>query len=265
MEKIRTLIVDDEPLAREGIRMLLRKDPDFEVVDEAQNGKAAVEAIKKLRPDLVFLDVQMPHMNGIEVVARLDADHMPVVVFVTAYDQYALEAFEHHALDYLLKPFDDERFEKALERTKLQIQQQKAHQLSRRLLDLVDHYGGARADAPEQPEAGHITRLSIRSAGRVIFLKTSEIDWIEAADYYVKLHVGDKSYLLRESMNRLEERLDPGSFVRIHRSTIVNVERIQELRPLTQGESLVCLHDGTELRASRARREKLHALLTRVR
>ena len=265
MEKIRTLIVDDEPLARDGIRVLLQRDSDFEIVGECATGEAAVESVRTLTPDLVFLDVQMPKMNGFEVVDRIEPNQAPVVIFVTAYDQYALTAFEHHALDYLLKPFDDERFDKTLQRAKKQLQQQQAHQFSRQLMHLMEDYRGGDqpSDSPMASGNRYVARLAIRSAGRVLFLKTCEIDWIEAADYYVKLHVGGKAHLLRQTMTNQERRLDPARFIRIHRSTIVNLERVKELRSQAQGEYAVCLDDGTRLRLSRSRKERLSELLNR--
>jgi len=265
MDRIRTLIVDDEPLAREGIRVLLTQHAEFEIVGECGNGLTAVQAVRERKPDLLFLDVQMPQMNGFEVLERIAAERSPVVIFVTAYDQYALRAFEHHALDYLLKPFDDERFEQTLERAATQIRQREAHRLGRRMLALVEDWREGQPNRTRAPteDSSYLTRLSVKSAGRVFFFKVSEIDWIEAADYYIKLHVGGKTHLLRESMTRLERRLDPQRFVRIHRSTMVNLERVRELRCPTQGEYRVCLTDGTELRLSRSRKERLKVLLDR--
>ena len=264
MEKIRTLIVDDEPLAREGIRVLLNKDPDFEIVGACSNGTDAVRAIRRLAPDLLFLDVQMPEMDGFGVLQRLHDSEVPVVIFVTAFDEYAVNAFEVHALDYLLKPFDDERFDKALRRAKAQIQQQEAQQLSQKLLSLVEDYrtgvdNGRSPTAESVPT--YLTRLAVKSAGRIHFLKSSEIDWVEAADYYVKLHVGGKSHLLRETMSHLESQLDPRHFLRIHRSAIVNLDRVKELRTQSHGECTVFLHDGTQLKLSRGGKEKLHSMI----
>ncbi len=257
MARIRTLIVDDEPLAREGIKVLVDKDPEFEVIGECSNGADAVAAIRSDNPDLLFLDMHMPRMNGIEVLKRIDPRRAPVVVFVTAFDRYALEAFEHHALDYLLKPFDDERFERTLSRVKIQIRQQTAEQLGQRMAELLDRLEGG--GGPASPR--HLTRLSIKSAGRIFFVNVDEIDWIEAADYYVKLHIGGKSHLLRESMQRLSERLDPARFMRIHRSAIVNLDRITELRSRPHGDYAVCLDDGTRIRLGRGRKDKLSRLL----
>lgn len=265
MEKIRSLIVDDEPLAREGIRVLLGRDPDFDIVGECATGMQALKAVRETAPGLMFLDVQMPQMNGFDVLSHIDPERMPVVVFVTAFDQYALRAFEHHALDYLLKPFDDERFEVTLRRAKEQILQRKAHRLSERMMALVEDYQERGAPGPATDEPRYISRLSIKSAGRVYFIKTHEINWIEAADYYVKLHVGGKAHLLRRTMSQMEQQLDPERFLRIHRSTIVNLEQVRELRSGGPGDYRVRLGDGTELRLSRGRKDRLNAMLDRSR
>lgn len=251
-ERIRALIVDDEPLARERIRTLLTGEPEIEVVGECGDGHKAVAAIRRHAPDLLFLDVQMPELDGFGVLQELGAQHLPVVVFVTAYDKYALRAFEVHALDYLLKPFDRERFHKALTRARAQIQQQKSGQVSERILALL-------ADLKGAPK--HLERLVIKSGGRVFFLRTEEIGWIEAAGNYVRLHAGGEEHLLRETMSKLEEQLDPGKFLRIHRSTIVNLERIQELQPAFHGDYVVLLRDGTRLTLSRSYRDKLQEIL----
>jgi two-component system LytT family response regulator len=248
-ETIRTLIVDDEPLAREGVRLLLASDPECEVVGEPGSGKEAVAAIRKLRPDLVFLDVQMPEMNGFDVLAALSREEVPHVVFVTAYDRYALRAFEVHALDYLLKPFDDERFQEALGRAKRHLKLTRVSRLSERLIDLlgsVDRGGQTFLD-----------RLPIKDAGRVVFLDLEEVEWIEAADYYVQLHTRDKAYLHRETMASLEARLDPKRFVRIHRSAIVNQRFVRELRPKGQRDLVCVLASGASLKVARSHRDKL--------
>ena len=253
------MIVDDEPLARQSIRLLLQNDPQIELVGEARNGAEAVRAIRKHSPDLLFLDIQMPEMDGFEVLEKIEADRMPVIVFVTAFDRYALKAFEVHALDYLLKPFSDARFEKALAQAKAQIGQREISALSQKLLALLEDRDLRRS--PQSRSQSYLTRLMVKSAGRVLFLKTDEIDWVEAADYYVKLHVGRKGHLLRETMSELESKLDPEKFVRIHRSTIVNLDRVREMHPLFGGEYGVVLHDGTELKLSRTRREQLQKLI----
>jgi two-component system LytT family response regulator len=260
-KKITTLIVDDEPLARRNIRLLLKDDSEIDIVGEAASGREALALIRKHSPDLVFLDIQMPELDGFGVLENIDAEQLPAIVFVTAFDQYALKAFEFHALDYLLKPFDDARFEKALRRAKLQVGQRELKDLSQRLVALLS---GRESTAPSstpvrQPQ--YLSRLLIKSAGRVFFLKTDEIDYVQAEDYYVKLHVGRKGHLLRETMNEMEAKLDPAKFLRIHRSTIVNIERIRELQQHFNGEYIVVLHDGTEHKLSRSRREQLQTLL----
>ncbi len=259
-KKITTLIVDDEPLARRNIRLLLKDDPEIEIVGEAANGREALALIKNRSPDLVFLDIQMPELDGFGVLESIEAERLPAIVFVTAFDQYALKAFEFHALDYLLKPFDDARFDKALRQAKLQVGQRELKDLSQRLVALLAAHGGGNASEPmRQPQ--YLTRLLIKSAGRVFFLKTDEIDCVQAEDYYVKLNVGRKGHLLRETMNEMEAKLDPAKFLRIHRSTIVNIERIRELQQHFNGEYIVVLHDGSEHKLSRSRREQLQTLL----
>jgi len=260
---IRVLIVDDEPLAREGIRLLLENESDIEIVGEAADGAEAIEAIESLCPALVFLDVQMPGMSGVDVLEKLDRTNIPEVIFVTAYDQYALRAFEHHALDYLLKPFDDDRFQDSLRQARKRIRERGADQLGQRLMALLAEFRGPE-DSPAAEAASPFThRLAIRTSGRIYFLRTDEIDWIEAADYYVKLHVGTKSHLMRESMNKLEKQLDPEMFLRVHRSSIVNLDRVKELHSGRGTEPAVVLHDGTRLKLSRSRRERLNRLLNR--
>jgi two-component system, LytTR family, response regulator len=251
--QITVVIVDDEPPARRNLRALLKRDPEIELVKECGNGKDAVGSIRALQPDLVFLDVQMPELDGFAVLDQLAGQPLPVIIFVTAYDQYALKAFEVSALDYLLKPFSDERFRKALEQAKRQIAQQDASELGRKLLRLM---GEVKADAPR-----YLTRLMVKTTGRVIFVRAEEIDWIEAYDNYVRLHTGGKAHLLRQTMNELEASLNPELFARIHRSTIVNLDRIKELHPHFNGESLVVLHDGTELKLSRSRKDWLEQWL----
>ena len=255
-EPLRVLVVDDEPLARSGLAALARRDPELEIVGECGDGLAAVDAIQRLAPDLVLLDVQMPELNGFEVLQQLPPARLPAVVFVTAYDQFAVKAFEVHALDYLVKPFDDDRFADAMRRVKSALRGPDLDRLSRRLLALLGQL---------PPGAGttdrYLSRLVIRTGGRVLFVRTPEIDWIEAADYCVKLHVQGKTHLLRESMSALEHRLDPAHFFRVHRSAIVNLERITELQPLFKGEQIVLLQDGTRLKLSKSRRADLEARL----
>jgi two-component system LytT family response regulator len=249
---IRTLIVDDEPLARKRIRDLLQGDPEIDLAGECGDGQEAVTLVRKLRPDLVFLDVQMPLLDGFSVLAALGNALPAAVVFVTAHDRYALKAFEVHALDYLLKPFDRARFLSTLERAKSQLRNAKTPGLDQRLLDLLQTV----KDRQQFPE-----RLVVKSGGRVCFVRVADIDWIEAAANYVRLHVGKEEHLLRASMAGLEGELDPSRFVRIHRSTIVNIERIRELQPAFHGDYAVILRDATELTLSRGYRQKLEDTL----
>ncbi|HKO96156.1 MAG TPA: LytTR family DNA-binding domain-containing protein [Pyrinomonadaceae bacterium] len=256
-EKIRTVIVDDEPLARRSLRLLLEKDPQIQIVGECRNGREAIATLRTCSPQLVFLDIQMPEIDGFEVLAQVGPEQIQAIIFVTAFDQYALKAFEVHALDYLLKPFDDGRFRKALEKAKSQIEQRQLNKISEKLVALLEErapYLGS------QPKA-YLTRFMIKLATRVVLLNVSEIDWIEADGNYAKLHVGRKSHLLREKMHDLESQLDPHKFVRIHRSIIVNLERIQEMHPHVNGDYIVVLTDGAQLRLSRSRREHLEARL----
>jgi two-component system LytT family response regulator len=233
---IRAVIVDDEPLARSNLRVLLRLHPEIEIVRECRSGMEALLEIRSLMPDLVFLDVEMPECDGFDVLEMLGGDLPPAVVFVTAYDKYALRAFEAGALDYLLKPFDNARFELALDRAMERIVQGRSSTRTR------EH-------------------LAVKSAGQLTFLKISEIDWIEAADYYSCLHVGARSHLLRRSMAELDEELDQSAFCRIHRSTIVKLDRVRGLKLNENGEYDVMLHNGTRLRLSRRYRKQLQSRL----
>jgi len=257
--KIKTIIVDDEPLARRNLRVLLERDPQIEVLDECRNGREAVKAINTLSPDLIFLDIQMPEMDGFDVLAHVGPEHIQAIIFVTAFDQYALKAFDVHALDYLLKPFDDERFARALERAKSQIAAREINHLSKRLLALLEERETERKGS--QRDERYLTRLMIKASSRMMLLKVDEIDFIEADGNYAKLHVGRKTHLLREKMNDLEGRLDPAKFVRIHRSIIVNLDRIKELHPHFNGDYVVVLEDGRQLKLSRTRREHLESRL----
>jgi two-component system LytT family response regulator len=249
---IRVLIVDDEPLARQRIRRLLESDADVEVLGECADGLKAVNAVRANRPDLLFLDVQMPDLDGFSVLEALGPHEMPTTIFVTAYDRYAIKAFEVHALDYLLKPFDRERFRKALERAKGHIGRSRTQAQEKKLEGLLTEVSQERKS---------LERIVIKSTSRVFFLRTDEIDWIEAAGNYLKLHAGKEFHLLRETMNGLEAKLDPKVFLRIHRSTMVNVERIKELQPFFHGDYLVILKDGTQLTLSRTHRPKLQHLM----
>ena len=258
-ERIKTVIVDDEPLARRNLRLLLERDPQIEIVDECRNGPEAVRAIQNLTPDLIFLDIQMPEMDGFDVLEKVDAEQILSIIFVTAFDQYALKAFEVHALDYLLKPFDDARFQKALQNAKAQIEKREINKLGTKLLALLEDRMQNRQ--MHSQEKTYLTRLMIKLANRVILLSVNEVDWIEADGNYAKLHVGRKAHMLREKMHDLEARLDPEKFVRIHRSIIVNLDRIKELHPHFNGDYIILLADGTQLKLSRSRREHLEARL----
>ena len=254
MTKIRTLVVDDETLARERVLSLLQQEVDVEVVGECSDGGQAVAAIEEQSPDLVFLDVQMPGCDGFEVLKHISPERMPTVIFVTAYDEYALRAFEVHALDYLLKPFGRDRFQQTLRHAREALESRRAGDLGRRLLAMVHDI---------KPEPQRVERLVVKSGGRVFFMRTDEIDWIEAAGNYVRLHLKEQSHLFRETMNQMESRLDPERFFRIHRSRIVNTEHIKELQPWLNGEYVVVLQNGTELRLSRSYRERLEERLAR--
>ncbi len=250
--KLTTLIVDDEPLARERLLGLLSAEADIEVLGQCRDGEEAVSAIHERHPDLVLLDVEMPRMDGFEVIDTIGPDRMPMVIFVTAYDQHAIKAFQVRALDYLLKPFDRDRFSDALQRARTQIESQANGDLGRRLMALMKDL---KRDAPKTD------RLVVKSGGRLFFLRTDEIDWIEAAGNYVRLHVGSQAHLLRETMNGIEARLDAERFFRIHRCRIVNVERIQEMQPWLNGEYSVVLRTGVRLTLSRGYRERLQERL----
>lgn len=249
---IRTLIVDDEPLARQRLRSLLAEEAKVEIVGECGDGCQAVLAIEELRPDLVFLDVQVPNLDGFHILESVGADRIPAVVFVTAYDQYALRAFDVHAVDYVLKPFGRERLQKALERARAQIMREKSGDLSGQIVALLEEM--------RPPTNRYPKRIMIKENGRLFFLKTPDVDWVEASGNYVRLHVGAESHLLRETMNGLEGRLDPERFLRIHRSTIVNIERIKELQPWFHGDYVVILRDDRQLTMSATYREKLDEL-----
>jgi two-component system, LytTR family, response regulator len=256
---LRVAVADDEPTARATLRLLLSHHPDIEVMAECADGAATVAAVRERRPQLLFLDVQMPEMDGFAVLAELAPEETPAVVFVTAYDEHALRAFEVRALDYLLKPFSDDRFERALKRARQEIAQHGLAELARRIRGLVE---GGPPTAPPTQGSG-VERLLLSGTGRTLVVKVEEIDWIEAADYCVRLHVGKRAHLLRRPLAELEAELDPARFVRIHRSTIVNIERVRQIRPQLKGDALVDLADGTELRVSRSFRSDLLAALAR--
>lgn len=249
---IRTVIADDENLARKKLRLLLSSESGVNVVAECSNGRQAVAAVETHNPDLLLLDIQMPDLDGFQVLDRLSNGELPIVIFTTAYDQYAIRAFEAHALDYLLKPFNQDRLHRALERVKVELLKTHEHSVKARILDLL---GKAKRGTPQ------LDRLVIRTAGRVVFLELDEVDWIEAAANYVKLHVGKDSFLLREGIGHFSAKLDPERFVRIHRSSIVNVRRIRELQPCDSGEYIAVLRDGKELSCSRGCRPQLLKLI----
>lgn len=247
---IRALVIDDEPLARGMIREMLEHDPEAEVVGECANGREAVEAIRSLSPDIVFLDIQMPELGGFEVLDSFTEGDLPTIIFVTAYDQYALRAFEVHAFDYLLKPFDRERFDKAWQRAKGWVSDGRVERRDLHILALL-----------EELKAGskYIERLVIKADGRVFFLDVDDIHYIEAEGNYVGVHNGQRSYLLRETISGLESQLDPKTFLRIHRSAIVKIDKIKELQPWFHGEYRVILESGKQLMLSRNYRAKLQS------
>ena len=247
-QPIKVLIVDDEALARRIVRKMLQAHTDFEVVGECENGGEAVAALRSTLCDLMFLDVQMPEMDGFSVVGALAAEEMPHVIFVTAYDQYAVRAFQVHALDYLLKPFDQERFAQALERARRQIRSEAGGDINARLLSLL-------SQRESQPQL--VERLLVKADGRVFFLKTDELEWIEAEGNYVSLHVGNKKYLFREAISTLEGQLNPKKFRRISRSTIVNIDSVTEFQPRFRGDYWVVLRGGVKLKLSHRYRSNL--------
>jgi len=247
----KVLIVDDEPLARRGIRAHLRRFSDFTIVGECEDGLAAIEAIRRCVPDLIFLDVQMPGLSGFEMLKRLPKDCHPFIVFLTAYDQYALQAFDVHALDYLLKPIDAERFAEAMERVSRQLKFEAADSIEARLRGLLNEYDSSYA------KRSYVERFTVRTGKRISFIMVDEIDWIEAVGDYACFHVGKRTPMLRETLNTLETSLDPSKFVRIHRSTIVQVARIKDLETLPNRDLRLRLLDDTQLRVSRTYRERL--------
>jgi two-component system LytT family response regulator len=249
------MVVDDEPLAREGVRALLSADAAVEVVEVCASGVTAVKKIVDLSPDLVFLDVQMPGMNGFDVVSAVGAGNMPVVIFATAYDRYALEAFEAQAVEYLLKPFSDERFFEALARGKAAVRERRMAELGEKLAGLLDIVGRTpvRAEVPQ--------RLAVRGARSTYFVSVSDIDWIEGADYYASVHAGGKTHLVRESLTSLASRLAPHGFVRVHRSAIVNSLRVREILTTPRRDQVAVLGDGTRVRLARGARARLEVFI----
>lgn len=247
---IRTVIVDDEPWARSRIASLLATEHDFEVVRECANVEQAIESLSVDKPDLAFLDVQLREQSGFDIVATIGPEAMPLVIFATAYDTYTLQAFEAQALDYLLKPFDEARFRASLDRVRRRVQEANGDGAALRSLL-----------AALQRERKYLQRLAVSRGGRLILLRAADVDWIEASGNYVTVHVGRESYLLRETLNALETRLDPDQFVRLQRSAIVNVDRIRQLEPWSKGEQAAVLADGTQLTVGRTYRARLAALI----
>lgn len=248
---LKVLVVDDEPLAREGIAALLAKDPQVEVVGQA-TGVDAVALIVRLRPDILFLDIQMPEVDGFALLDRIGADAVPAIVFVTAFDRYALRAFEVHALDYLLKPFTDARFASALERAKEQVRSRQRGVLDARIAELLRER--------QQPN----TRFLVPARDKTVVVDAADVDWIEAADYYICLHCGGTSHLLRDTMDEIERRLDPQQFFRVHRSAIVNLARVREIHPLFRGDCELKLDGGVTVRLSRNRRREFEARFAQI-
>jgi two-component system LytT family response regulator len=252
MNSIRVLIVDDEPIARKGIRHLLDEAPDVEIVGECGDGVEAARAIRKRSPDLVFLDVQMPELDGFGMLDKLGVEQGPEIIFITAYDEYTLRAFDVHALDYLLKPVNPDRFHKALGRARARLQNKSSERLNVRLLAMLEDYR-----REQRPAA----RFAVKTRQGALLVDADDVDWIEASGNYVRLRAGGQAHLLSETISGMEERLDPRKFLRIHRSRIVNVERIKLLRPLFHGEYEIVLKDGTQLTSGRAYRERIRERL----
>lgn len=266
-EPMRVLIVDDEPLAREGVRQLLQSEPSVEIVGECSDGRAALRALRRERVDCCLLDIQMPGMDGFEVLRSIPEEQLPVVVFLTAYDQYALKAFDAHALDYVVKPFSDQRFRKAIARARVQVAQRRLGQLAvtaAQLTSLVDtlarHKRGAETAVPARR---YLARVAVPSLGKIAYLRVEDIQWIGAADYYAEIHTSDgRKHLVRETMQHFEEGLDPSAFVRIHRSAIVRIEQIAEIRSEGVERHIVILRNGTKLALGKSRRAAVEALLS---
>ncbi|HZS04677.1 MAG TPA: LytTR family transcriptional regulator DNA-binding domain-containing protein [Blastocatellia bacterium] len=249
---IRTLIVDDEPLPRERIRTLLAGYRDIEMIGECRDGREAVNAILTERPDLVFLDIRMPELDGFEVIKAVNPEYLPAIIFVTAFDEHAIRAFEVNAIDYLLKPINPARFEKAVRRAIDRLTQGGARGPDRKLLDFVE-----RLRAGQQ----YATRFVVRSGPRLSFVRASDVDWIDVADNYVRLHVSGREHLVRDTLKSVESQLDPESFVRVHRSIIINLDRVESVEPWFHGEYAVTMKDGAKFTTSRSYSERLRLLL----
>jgi two-component system LytT family response regulator len=254
---VRVVIADDERLARQKLRLFLESESNVAIVAECQDGRQTISAINCFRPDVLLLDIQMPDLDGFQVLNEIPPQDIPVVIFTSAYDQYAIRAFEAHALDYLLKPFDQERLHQAIERARVELLKSGDREITHRLMELLSDLRAKSTTTPGESQ----DRLVIKAKGRVIFLDLAEIDWVEAAANYVRLNVGKESYLLRETISRTSERLNPSEFIRIHRSTIVNVRKIKELIPVNSGEYIVVLKNGKELSCSRGYRALLQHVI----
>lgn len=254
MKTLRVLIVDDEPLARTGLAALVGRDAELECAGECGDGQSAIEAIESLKPDLVLLDVQMPEIDGFGVIRAVGPEQMPPVIFVTAYEEFALQAFRVHALDYVVKPFSDAALATALDRAKRIVREGQMQQLAERLSDLVGSV----------PRPDYLSRITVRVAQRVQIVRVTDIDWIEAADYCAKLHVDGSTHVLRVSLGALERLLDPSTFVRVHRSAIINLERLKEIVSDSSGDGIIVLADGTKVRMARSRRAAVDRLLGRA-
>jgi len=268
---IRTIIVDDEPLARRGLELRLKDAADVEIVRQCANGREALAAIAELAPDLMFLDIQMPGLSGLDVLAQVPQESLPMIVFVTAFDRFAIEAFEAHALDYLLKPVDDDRLARALDRVRAQWQQRQALAQREQLMALLGDLTGKGEIEPEalaavagRPVRRYATMLPIRVGRETVRLDVSTIDWIDAAGDYMCLHAAGQTHVLRATMKELEDMLDPEVFQRVHRSTIVNLARVRSLRPHVNGECFLRLQSGQEIKLSRSFRDKVELLLDRA-
>jgi two-component system LytT family response regulator len=265
---LRVLIVDDEPLARARLRELLSDEDDIEIVAEYTNGAAAVTGIERDQPDLVLLDIQMPEIDGFGVVRAIGPDRMPAVVFVTASDAHAVRAFEVHAVDYVLKPVDRDRLLEAVARTRSRVfatpERGQDRDIRERLAALVAEVSAAVVSGAVGVAPPGVARLAVKGDGRVVFVRTADVDWVEAMDNYVRLHVGREKHLMRETLSHLEQRLPSQSFLRVHRSTIVNVDRIREVQPWFAGDYVLILADGTKLTTGRRYRSAVQALLDRA-
>ncbi|MFC2120381.1 LytR/AlgR family response regulator transcription factor [Bacteroidota bacterium] len=263
MNKIRTIIIDDEQLARDGIKELLVGEDNIEILCECENGEEAIKAIEEFEPDLIFLDIQMPEYSGFEVLEKLNSATLPVIIFVTAFDKYAINAFEVNALDYLLKPFNDERFRTALSRAFDHIKNKAEAEISKNIISLIKNYQDITSRTREldhvrnynfSKDEKYLSRIMIREKGKTIFIDVKDVKWFEAMDYYVRIHTEDSSFLLKESLLKLEKLLDPKKFLRIHRSSIVRFDEIKSMSPISSGDYSVILKDGTKLKLSRTRK-----------